>query len=436
MLTLSSELCMQKSQELFAKAQQYIPGGVNSPVRAFLAVDKTPPPFIQSAKGAYITDCDHNQFIDYVGSWGPMILGHAHPAVVQAVQEAATKGLSYGAPCAAEVELAAEICRRMPNIEKIRMVNSGTEAAMSAIRLARGATGRNKIIKFEGCYHGHADSLLVKAGSGALTFGVPSSPGVPANVVAETLTARFNDLDSVNALFERWGDDVAAIIVEPIPGNMNMILPLPEFLPGLRELCDQYESLLIFDEVISGFRVAPGGAQSFYDICPDLTILGKIIGGGMPVGAFGGRRDIMSQLAPEGPVYQAGTLSGNPVAMAAGLATLKQLTADHFQILDQLSKQLIKGIQERANAAKIPLTAVACGGLFGIFFTSEPAVHYYEQVMACSTERFKIFFKGILNRGIYMAPSAFEAGFISLAHTATEIDQTLTAMEETFAEMV
>jgi glutamate-1-semialdehyde 2,1-aminomutase len=314
MPTLSVAPSTRLSQEWFIKARRFIPGGVNSPVRAFLAV-KNNPRFIQSAKGAYLTDVDGNRYIDYVGSWGPMILGHAHPEVIRAVQTAAENGLSYGAPCPAEVELAAEICQRMPNIEKIRMVNSGTEAAMSAIRLARAATRRHKIIKFEGCYHGHADSLLVKAGSGGLTFGVPSSPGVPPNIVAETLTARFNDLDSVNALFERWGDDIAAIIVEPIPGNMNMLLPLPEFLPGLRDLCDQYDSLLIFDEVISGFRVGPQGAQGLYAIRPDLTVLGKIIGGGMPVGAFGGKAEIMSLLAPEGPVYQAGTLSGNPRAI-------------------------------------------------------------------------------------------------------------------------
>jgi glutamate-1-semialdehyde 2,1-aminomutase len=428
MPTLSATLSTRRSQELFTKAQRFIPGGVNSPVRAFLAVDNTPR-FIQSAKGAYITDVDGHRYIDYVGSWGPMILGHAHPVVIQAVQTAAEQGLSFGAPCPAEIELAEEICRRMPGIEKIRMVNSGTEAAMSAIRLARGATGRNKIIKFEGCYHGHADSLLVKAGSGALTFGVPSSPGVPANVVAETLTARFNDLDSVNALFERWGDDIAAVIVEPIPGNMNMILPLPEFLPGLRELCNQYDSLLIFDEVISGFRVGPQGAQGLFGIQPDLTVLGKIIGGGMPVGAFGGRRDIMAQLAPEGPVYQAGTLSGNPIAMAAGLATLRQLTPVHYQTLNHLTKQLAQGLQERAAAAHIPLTTVACGGLFGIFFTQEPAIHYYEQVMACSAERFKRFFNGLLNENIYLAPSAYEAGFMSLAHTAQDIQYTLDATE-------
>ncbi len=429
MPTLSAISNTQNSQKLFAKAQQFIPGGVNSPVRAFLAVGGTPP-FIKSAKGAYITDVDDNRYIDYVGSWGPMILGHAHPAVIKAVQTAAEQGLSYGAPCPAEVELAAEICGRMPHLEQVRMVNSGTEAAMSAIRLARGATGRNKIIKFEGCYHGHADSLLVKAGSGALTFGVPSSPGVPPSVVAETLTARFNDLDSVTALFERWGDDIAAVIVEPVAGNMNMVSPLPEFLPGLRELCDQYESLLIFDEVITGFRVGPQGAQGLFDIRPDLTILGKIIGGGMPVGAFGGRRDIMAQLAPEGPVYQAGTLSGNPIAMAAGLATLRELTAGHYQTLTQSTVDFMQGIKERAAAAKIPVTTAACGGLFGIFFTQEPVIHYYEQVKACQIERFKYFFNELLNRGVYMAPSAYEAGFMSLAHTAKEIQSTLKAIEE------
>ncbi len=425
---LSEKTSTSLSEEMFNKARRFIPGGVNSPVRAFLAV-KNVPRFIQSAKGAYLTDVDGNRYIDYVCSWGPMILGHANPEVIRAVQSAAENGLSYGAPCPAEIELAAEICQRMPNIEKIRMVNSGTEAAMSAIRLARGATGRSKIIKFEGCYHGHADSLLVKAGSGGLTFGVPSSPGVPASIVAETLTARFNDLDSVTALFERWGDDIAAIIVEPIPGNMNMLLPLPEFLPGLRQLCDQYKSLLIFDEVISGFRVGPQGAQGLYAVRPDLTILGKIIGGGMPVGAFGGRADIMSQLAPEGPVYQAGTLSGNPIAMAAGLATLKQLTPAHYQILEQLTLQLIHGIQERAKSAKVSLTCVSSGGLFGIFFTDEPKINYYEQVMACRVEEFTAFFNALLNSGIYLAPSAYEAGFVSLAHTSDDIKKTLAAAE-------
>lgn len=429
MPTLSASSCIQNSQEFFAKAQRYIPGGVNSPVRAFLAVKNTPR-FIQSAKGAYITDVDGNRYIDYVGSWGPMILGHAHPAVIQAVRAAVENGLSFGAPCAAEVEMAAEICQRMPHIEKIRMVSSGTEAAMSAIRLARGATGRSKIIKFEGCYHGHTDSLLVKAGSGTLTLGIPSSPGVPAGIVAETLTARFNDLDSVTALFERWGDEIAAVIVEPIPGNMNMILPLPEFLPGLRKLCNEYESLLIFDEVISGFRVGPQGAQGLFDIRPDLTILGKIIGGGMPVGAFGGRRDIMAHLAPEGPVYQAGTLSGNPIAMAAGLATLHQLTPIHYQTFSRLTQQLMNGIQERADAAHIPLTTVSCGALFGFFFTSEPAIHYYEQVMACDPSPFVQLFNGLLTQGIYIAPSAYEAGFMSLAHTEQDIQQTLAAFEQ------
>ncbi len=419
---------IQNSKGLFKRAQQIIPGGVNSPVRAFLAVNNTPR-FIQAAKGAYLFDVDDNRYIDYVGSWGPMILGHAHPAVVQAVQIAAEKGLSYGAPCPAEVEMAQEICQRMPSIEKVRMVSSGTEAAMTAIRLARGATGRNKIIKFEGCYHGHSDSLLVKAGSGALTFGVPSSPGVPAGVIAETLIARFNDLDSVNALFERWGDDIAAVIVEPIAGNMNMVMPLPEFLPGLREMCNQYESLLIFDEVITGFRVGPQGAQGLFNIHPDLTILGKIIGGGMPVGAFGGRKDIMAHLAPEGPVYQAGTLSGNPLAMAAGLATLRHLTPAHYQTLGELTEQLLSGIQECAKVAKVPLTTVSCGGLFGIFFTQESAIHYYEQVMACSVEKYAPFFNKLLSQGIYFAPSAYEAGFLSLAHSRQDILETLKAIE-------
>ncbi len=433
MPTVSNVVGISRSEKLFVKAQQCIPGGVNSPVRAFLAVGGIPH-FIHSAKGAYITDIDGNQFIDYVGSWGPMILGHAHPAVIEAVQAATVHGLSYGAPCPAEVELAEEICRRMPNIQKIRLVNSGTEASMSAIRVARGATKRNKIIKFEGCYHGHVDSLLIKAGSGALTFGVPSSPGVPANVIADTLVARFNDLDSVNALFERWGDDIAAVIVEPIAANMNLMLPLPEFLPGLRDLCDQYESLLIFDEVITGFRVGPQGAQGLYDVRPDMTILGKIIGGGMPVGAFGGREDIMAYLAPQGPVYQAGTLSGNPIAMAAGLATLRQLTEVHYERLSQITTELADGIRQLATAAKIPLLVDSCTGLFGIYFTPEHTIHYFEQIMACNTSRFNQFFHSMLNAGIYMAPSAFEAGFVSLAHGPKDIQQTLAAVEKAFIE--
>lgn len=434
MPTLATQIQNSRSQQIFAKAQRLIPGGVNSPVRAFSAVGGTPH-FIRSAKGAYLTDVDGNTFIDYVCSWGPMILGHCHPKVVEAVQHAAAEGLSFGAPCQAEVELAEEICRRMPSIEKIRMVNSGTEASMSAIRVARGATRRNKIIKFEGCYHGHTDSLLVKAGSGALTFGAPSSPGVPPAVVADTLTARFNDLDSVSALFERWGDDVAAVIVEPIAANMNMVSPLPEFLLGLRELCNQYESLLIFDEVITGFRVGPQGAQGLYDIRPDLTILGKIIGGGLPVGAFGGRADIMSNLAPEGPVYQAGTLSGNPIAMAAGLATLRELTDNHYQQLAHLTSTLANGIKERAAAANIPMLADSCAGLFGIYFTAEPQIHYYEQIMSCDKNRFNQFFHAMLAEGIYLAPSAFEAGFVSLAHNQQHIEQTLTAVEKVLEKL-
>jgi glutamate-1-semialdehyde 2,1-aminomutase len=433
MPTLST-ISLDNSEKLFQLAQQFIPGGVNSPVRAFSAVGSHPP-FIQSAKGSYLTDVDGNRYIDYVGSWGPMILGHAHPAVISAVQAACERGLSYGAPCPAELELAQEICKRMPNIDQIRMVNSGTEAAMSAIRLARAFTGRHKIIKFEGCYHGHADSLLVKAGSGALTFGAPSSPGVPPSVVSETLTARFNDLDSVSALFERWGDEIAAVIVEPIAGNMNMVMPLPEFLVGLREQCDQYDSLLIFDEVITGFRVGPQGAQGLFGVVPDLTILGKIIGGGMPVGAFGGRRDIMARLAPQGPVYQAGTLSGNPIAMTAGLATLRQLTDDHYQKLSQITGSLMQGIKTLAAAANIPVVTVSCGGLFGVFFSPESAIHYFEQVKACDINRFKAFFNGMLNRGIYLAPSAYEAGFVSLAHTEKEIQETLDQIEEVLANL-
>ncbi len=424
-----------QSQALFHQAQQHLPGGVNSPVRAFLAVGGTPR-FIKSAQGAYLYDVDGTSYIDYIGSWGPMILGHAQPEVLQAMQTIAQQGLSFGTPCSIEVELAAEICQRMPNIEKIRMVNSGTEASMSAIRLARGFTQRNKIVKFEGCYHGHADSLLVKSGSGALTFGVPSSAGVPQSIAAETLTARFNDLNSVTALFERWGNDIAGIIVEPIAANMNMVLPLPEFLPGLRDICDYYGSLLIFDEVITGFRVGPQGAQGLYGIRPDLTILGKIIGGGLPVGAFGGRSDIMNHLAPEGPVYQAGTLSGNPVTMAAGLATLRQLQAHHYSQLSQLTANLTAGISQAAQAAGIALKTVACGGLFGIFFTQDAEIHYYEQVMACNQTLFRHFFHAMLNLGIYLAPSAFESGFLSLAHGKKEIEFTLSMVEKAFAKII
>ncbi len=423
------DLCDVNSQKLFAEAERFIPGGVNSPVRAFKAVNYRPR-FIQSAFGAYLTDADDNEYIDYVGSWGPMILGHAHPAVVKAVQDAATHGLSYGAPCKGEVELAMEICQKMPNIEKVRMVNSGTEAAMSAIRLARAATGRNKIIKFDGCYHGHADSLLVKAGSGVLTLNLPSSVGVPQNTVMDTLVAKFNDLDSVAALFENYGNEIAAIIVEPIAANMNMVLPLPEFLPGLRRICDHYKSLLIFDEVITGFRVGLQGAQGLYGVRPDLTVLGKIIGGGMPVGAFGGRAEIMDLLAPNGPVYQAGTLSGNPLAMAAGLATIRQLKSEDYKTLSRMTDRLTSGINDLAKNAGIDLHAESCVSLFGIYFTSNKNIRYQEDVMGMRTQQFSLFFRNLLNLGVYIAPSAFEAGFMSLAHGDLEIDNTLEAVEE------
>ena len=435
MSTVVQQEPMTRSKQLFARAQDRIPGGVNSPVRAYRAVGGTPR-FIRSAQGAYVTDEDTNHYVDYVGSWGPMILGHAHKNVIRAVVETAQHGLSFGAPCELEVTLAEKICRLVPSIQKVRMVNSGTEATMTAIRLARGVTGRDKIVKFEGCYHGHADCLLVKVGSGALTFGTPSSPGVPASCVADTLTATYNDLDSVAALFEAHGKEIAAIIVEPIPGNMNMLLPEPGFIEGLRALCDQYGSLLIFDEVMSGFRVSPGGFQGLSDVQPDLTTLGKIIGGGMPVGAFGGRADVMSQLSPQGSVYQAGTLSGNPLAMAAGLATLIELERPGcYDRLLATTQQLVEGLIERAKAAKIPFTANSRCGMFGLFFTEETNVSRYEQVMSCDTNRFNAFFHGMLQAGVYFAPSAFEVGFVSLAHGPREVEHTLLSAERVFQSL-
>lgn len=423
-----------RSKQLFNRAQERIPGGVNSPVRAYSAVGGTPR-FIRSAQGAYVTDEDGNQYVDYVGSWGPMILGHAHPAVMRAVKETAEKGLSFGAPCELEVALAEKVCCLVPSIEKVRMVNSGTEATMSAIRLARGFTGRDKIVKFEGCYHGHADCLLIKAGSGALTFGTPSSPGVPAACVADTLVASYNDLNSVTALFEAHGHDIAAIILEPIPGNMNMLLPEPEFIEGLRAICDEYGSLLIFDEVMSGFRVSPSGFQGLSSVRPDLTTLGKIIGGGMPVGAFGGRADIMSALSPEGPIYQAGTLSGNPLAMAAGLATLIELEKPGcYDRLQVMTSQLMNGLVDRAQAAGVPLRVHYRCGMFGLFFTHEDRILRYEHVMACDKRYFNNFFHGMLKYGVYLAPSAFEAGFVSLAHGPQEIERTLVVSEKVFQE--
>lgn len=425
---------LNKSAELFAAAQQFIPGGVNSPVRAFKAVGGTPI-FFKQGQGPYLIDVDGTRYIDYVASWGPLILGHTHPAVVKAVQETAMTGMSYGAPTEKEILLAGKICQLMPSIEKIRMVNSGTEATMTAIRLARAFTKRDKILKFEGCYHGHSDSLLIKAGSGALTFGVPSSPGVPEVLAQHTLNATFNNLDSVQKLFEKYGNEIAAIILEPIPANMNCILPKAGFLKGLRDICNQYKSILIFDEVITGFRVALGGAQELFNIKPDLTTLGKIIGGGLPVGAFGGRRDIMDLLSPLGPVYQAGTLSGNPLAMAAGLATLNELTQPEFySTLEIKTEKLISGINERSKAAKIPLTINQIGSVFGLFFTDQPEIHSYQQVTQCNIGYFKKFFHDMLQEGIYLAPSAYEAGFVSMSHTEKEFEKTWDAVEVTFAK--
>lgn len=420
-----------KSQALFQQAKQVIPGGVNSPVRAFKAVGGTPR-FIHSAKGAYLIDADGNELVDYVGSWGPMILGHAHPAVIQAVIDTAKNGLSFGAPSEYEILLAREICSRVDSIDKVRMVSSGTEATMTAIRLARGVTGRDKIMKFEGCYHGHVDSLLVKAGSGALTFGAPSSPGIPVSFTNDTLVADFNDLDSVVRLFETYCDQIACVIVEPIAGNMNMLLPEPHFLQRLRDICDLHGSLLIFDEVMTGFRVGPQGVQSFVDVVPDLTTLGKVIGGGMPVGAVGGRADIMDQLSPLGPVYQAGTLSGNPVAMAAGLATLQQLTPEKYAILATQTQKLVEGLKARASAAHIPFCENHHTGMFGLFFTEAERVTKYTDVMQCNLTHFKAFFAGMLDAGVYLAPSAYEAGFVSTAHGDGEIAKTLDAAERVF----
>lgn len=423
---------MTISQELFTRAQQSIPGGVNSPVRAFYGVGGNPI-FIKAARGANIIDADDREYIDYVGSWGPMIVGHAHPHILEAVKKALQNGLSFGAPTVLEIQLAERIQQIMPSLEMMRMVNSGTEATMSAIRLARGFTKRNKIIKFAGCYHGHADSLLVAAGSGALTLGVPSSAGVPESFAQHTLVAEFNCLDTVEALFKTHGNDVAAVIVEPIAGNMNCVLPKPGFLQGLRALCDQYQSVLIIDEVMTGFRVARGGAQALYEIKPDLTTLGKIIGGGMPVGAFGGRADIMRTIAPLGPVYQAGTLSGNPIAMTAGLATLDLISDPDFYVaLDKTTQTLTQGLMERARIANIPLLTTAVCGMFGIYFTDQNKIETFADVKRCDVTRFQKFFHGMLEEGIYLAPSAYEAGFVSAAHGEAEVAKTLDAAERVF----
>jgi glutamate-1-semialdehyde 2,1-aminomutase len=422
-------------QSLFERARQYIPGGVNSPVRAFKGVGGDPV-YIHRAQGAYLWDEDGNRYIDYVGSWGPMILGHAHPDVIAAVKSTADKGLSFGAPTQVETEMAKMICDRIPAVDKVRMVSSGTEATMSAIRLARGYTGRDKLVKFEGCYHGHADSLLVKAGSGALTLGVPTSPGVPEALAAHTLTLDYNNVQQVREVFEDMGDQIAAIIVEPVAGNMNCVPPVPGFLEGLRELCDAHESVLIFDEVMTGFRVGLTGAQGLYDIEPDLSTFGKIIGGGMPVGAFGGRTEIMDFIAPDGPVYQAGTLSGNPVAMAAGLTTLKLISAPGFyERLGDQTARLVAGLDEAAVETGIPVCTQNVGAMFGVFFTEETQVTRFQQVTACDLARFKRFFHGMLAQGVYLAPSAFEAGFVSAAHTDQDIDATVEAARRVFHEI-
>ena len=426
---------MSKSDQLFEQACQTIPGGVNSPVRAFNGVGGTPL-FIERADGAYLYDVDGNAYVDYIGSWGPMLLGHNHPTIKAAVIAAVEKGLSYGAPTEIEVRMAQKVRELVPSMEQVRMVNSGTEATMSAIRLARGYTGRDKIVKFEGCYHGHADSLLVKAGSGALTLGQPNSPGVPADFARHTLTCVFNDLDSVRDAFEQYGDEIACIIVEPVAGNMNCIPPLPGFLQGLRAICDQSGALLILDEVMTGFRVALGGAQAHYGVEPDLTTLGKIIGAGMPVGAFGGKKKVMQHIAPTGPVYQAGTLSGNPVAMAAGLAMLDLLQAPGLhQQLAEKTATVAEGLKAAAAKHGIPLAITYVGGMFGFFFTDETEISRFDQVNRCDMARFKRFYHLMLEEGVYLAPSAYEAGFLSLAHGEQEIAHTLAAADRCFAKL-
>jgi glutamate-1-semialdehyde 2,1-aminomutase len=421
-----------RNETLFELSQRIIPGGVNSPVRAFRSVGGTPV-FFERAKGAHFWDAGGKRYIDYVGSWGPLVLGHAHPEVVEAVQRAAECGLSFGAPTEAEQQIAQLLIDLLPSLEMVRLVSSGTEATMTAIRLARGFTGRSRIVKFEGCYHGHADALLVKAGSGALTLGVPSSAGVPAEVTAHTLVLDYNDLDGVRRAFVHQGRDIAAVIVEPIVGNMNLVLPAPGFLEGLRELCTRHGAVLIFDEVMTGFRVGLQGVQGLRGIRPDLTTLGKVVGGGMPLAAFGGRRDIMQRIAPLGPVYQAGTLSGNPVAVAAGLATLKLIQAPgFFERLSEATRSLVNGLQQAAREAGAGFCADSVGGMFGLYFAARPP-RSYAQVMACDREAFNRFFHAMLQEGVYFAPSAFEAGFVSAAHTAEDIEATVAAARRVFA---
>jgi len=424
---------MSRSHDLFAAAQRHIPGGVNSPVRAFRGVGGDPV-FFESAAGAYVTDADGKRYIDYVGSWGPMILGHAHPEILATVIERVAKGLSFGAPTELETLMADKVCELVPSMDLVRMTSSGTEATMSALRVARGATKRDKIVKFEGNYHGHVDSLLVKAGSGMLTLGEPSSPGVPTALAELTITLAYNDIEQVRQTFDEIGDQIAGVIVEPVAGNMNCIPPVPGFLEGLREVCDQHGAVLIFDEVMTGFRVARGGAQERYGVTPDLTALGKIIGGGMPVGAFGGKRAIMEQVSPLGPVYQAGTLSGNPIAMTAGLKTLELLSEPGFH--DRIAAQterLTQGMAERARAAEVPFTTNQAGAMFGLFFTDAGPVTDYAGATACDQDRFRRFFHAMLDEGVYLAPSAFEAGFVSAAHGDEEIATTLDAAEKAFA---
>ena len=426
-------LNLEKSSQAFAQAKEVMPGGVNSPVRSFARV-KCDPPFIAKASGSKIYDIDGNEYIDYVGSWGPMIVGHAHPNVVKAIQEATTRGTSYGAPTLLETQLAKKVIELMPSIEKIRMVNSGTEATMSALRVARGYTGRDKIVKFIGCYHGHADSLLVKAGSGAATFGQPDSPGVTKGTAKDTITVPYNDIEAFVNLMNEQGDEIAAVIVEPVAGNMNCVPPKEGFLQGIREICDQYGALFIIDEVMTGFRVSLAGAQAYYGVTPDLTTLGKVIGGGMPVGAVGGKKVIMQHLAPTGPVYQAGTLSGNPIAMAAGLACLTELKkSGNEQHLAELTTKLCDGLKALAQKHNVPFVINHVGGMFGIFFTDQKQVTSYAEVMKCDTEKFKVFFHKMLDQGVYLAPSAFEAGFMSLAHTNEDIEKTLAAADIAFA---
>ena len=426
---------MSKSEQLFEAAQKHIPGGVNSPVRAFKGVGGTPV-FVKRAEGAYIFDEDDKQYIDYIGSWGPMLFGHNYPPVIDAVRDALNHGISFGAPTAIETEMADKICELVPSMEMVRMTSSGTEATMSAIRLARGYTGRDKIVKFEGCYHGHSDSLLVKAGSGALTLGEPNSPGVPAALAEHTITLQFNDLESVKQAFTEVGREIACIIVEPVAGNMNCIPPVEGFLEGLRAICDEHETVLIFDEVMSGFRVARGGAQELYGVTPDLTTLGKIIGGGMPVGAFGGKLEIMHQIAPLGPVYQAGTLSGNPLAMRAGLAMLTAMEREGlYEELSAKTEYLTEGLKAVAAKNGVSVTTTAVGGMFGLFFTDRESITGFSDATACDVEAFGKFFHHMLEEGVYLAPSAYEAGFLSAAHTEADLDATIAAADRAFAKL-